>query len=155
MHFLRVRAVTTLALLFSTGAYLTAGAADRGDGLSRQATGAGEWQSREAARGKRGWQIEIERFGDGAVSGRVRLFGSPFERARLVGRVDDDDVYGVLLDDDGRQIGTFSGAVFTNALSGTYRMIDGDEGAWAWNGEHAVRAIKDPAAAIRGSEHSR
>jgi len=120
-----------------------------------QSTGAGEWQSREPARGKRGWQIEIERFGDGAVAGRVRLFGSPFERAQLVGRVDGDDVYGVLLDDDGRQIGTFSGAVFTNALSGTYRMVDGDEGAWAWNGEHAVRAIKDPAAAIRGSEHSR
>jgi hypothetical protein len=40
--------------------------------------------------------------------------------------------YGVLVGDDDKQIGTFSGIAGKESLSGTYTFENGDSGIWSW-----------------------
>jgi hypothetical protein len=99
--------------------------------IHRQALAAGKWQSQRGSALKRDWQVQIKHSDDGVISGRVLIAGGRWAQVRLEGRVDGDEVYGVLLDDAGREVGDFSGSVGKSAASGTYRMKDGDEGNWS------------------------
>ncbi len=105
------------------------------------ATGTGEWQSRERGTATLPWQVEIEKFGDGAVQGWLRVLGSDYGKVQLVGRVDGNDVYGELLDAGGAQVGTFQGAVAGAGAAGTYSMNNGDDGNWTWPGVKAAEAL--------------
>ena len=70
-----------------------------------------------------------------ALSGRVTLMGSPLDQARIEGQVTGADVDGVLLDDAGTQVGTFSGTITSGGIAGTYTTADGDTGDWSWAGK--------------------
>lgn len=65
----------------------------------------------------------------------VTVVGSPvLHEARLEGRLDGAEVYGVLLGPDDRQIGTFTGYRARRSLTGTYTFANGDSGTWTWSG---------------------
>jgi hypothetical protein len=82
-------------------------------GTATQVAGAGRWQSQRDAGGDRDWQIQIQRFDDDSIEGTLIVIGSPqLHKVRLEGRVDGEQVYGVLVGDTDRQVGTFTGAVF-------------------------------------------
>jgi hypothetical protein len=101
----------------------------------RQLVGGGQWESRRDGRGQRDWQVELKRRDDGSVGGRVTVVGSPvLHEARLEGRLDGAEVYGVLLGPDDRQIGTFTGYRAARSLTGTYTFANGDSGTWTWSG---------------------
>jgi len=121
---------------------------DRRDGkppaLMRQFVGGGGWQSqkrigssgdRDIASSGAGWQVQLKQRDDDSLAGRVVIVGSPvLDHAQIQGQVTGSEVDGVLLDDSGRQVGTFSGAIRNNRVSGTYTTADGDVGEWRWDG---------------------
>jgi hypothetical protein len=112
-------------------------------GVSR-AVGAGRWESVQDAGEKRDWQIQVERYDDGAIEGSIVVVGSPYlHKARLEGRVDGKEVYGVLLGDGEKQVGTFAGTVGDTGLSGTYRTEHGDSGNWSWPGPAAAQSMNE------------
>ena len=133
-------ALTVLTASLAVVASLTVERPSRGDpgrkppALVRQFVGAGSWRHRnEAAR--QAWQAQMKRFDDDSLSGRVVVVGSPLmDHAAVQGQVTGADVDGVLLDDDGRQVATFSGAIRGAGVSGTYTTADGDVGDWSWDG---------------------
>jgi hypothetical protein len=101
--------------------------------LQRQFLGAGTWESGRDGAGKRGWQVELKRRGDDSFTGRIRVIGSAVvQEARVEAQVTDGEIYGVLVGDDDKQIGTFSGLVMKDGLSGTYKFENGDSGEWRW-----------------------
>jgi len=106
----------------------------------RQFLGGGSWKSQLGADERRDWSVQLKRSGDGAIAGRLAVRGGPkLGAARLEGRIDGDDVYGVLLDDADAQIGRFNGRIvnagkLTAAMAGTYTLADGDRGDWQWEG---------------------
>lgn len=111
-------------------------------GAASRAVGAGRWESSRDASGKRDWQIEIERFEDNSVGGSIVVIGSAYLRkARIEGRVDGSDVYGVLIGDNNNQVGTFTGTISDSELSGRYTTIQGDSGTWSWSGPAAARSL--------------
>lgn len=108
-----------------------------------RAVGAGRWESAQATGEKRDWQIQIERFTDDSLAGSIIVIGSPYlHKARIEGRVDGKDVYGVLIADDDTQVGTFTGTVADTGLSGTYATKQGDSGTWTWAGPAGARSLK-------------
>jgi hypothetical protein len=109
----------------------------------RQALAAGKWQSQHGSAVQRDWQVQIKRSADGVIGGRILIAGGRWSQVRVEGRVDGDEVYGVLLDDAGQEVGDFTGSVGKEGASGTYRMKDGDEGSWstAVGSETAIRAV--------------
>ncbi|MCK6554087.1 hypothetical protein L6Q96_05815 [Candidatus Binatia bacterium] len=110
--------------------------ARRPPAVVRQFVGGGQWQSRRDGHGRRDWQVELKRRDDGSIGGRVTVLGSPLlDEARIEGRIDGAEVYGVLVGPDDRQIGTFAGTRVRKSLSGTYTFGNGDTGTWAWRGE--------------------
>ncbi len=103
--------------------------------LVRQFVGGGRWESHQTGNGPHGWQVQMKHFDDDSVSGRAVIVGSPvMQHAQIQGQVTGTDVDGVLLDDNGVQVGTFSGTAGTNGLTGTYSTADGDIGNWSWDG---------------------
>jgi hypothetical protein len=104
-------------------------------GLVRQFVGGGGWQHRNDAT-RQTWHVQLKRFDDGSLSGRVLIVGSPLlDHAEIQGQVTGSEVDGVLLDDGGRQVGTFSGTLSNGTVSGTYTTADGDLGNWRWDGK--------------------
>jgi hypothetical protein len=104
-------------------------------GLAHQSTGGGTWQSHQNGADQNGWQVQLQRFDDDSITGKLRILGSArIHQAQIVGQVTGSDVDGVLLDDTGKQMGTFSGSVFTKGASGSYTTADGDTGVWSWDG---------------------
>jgi len=109
--------------------------ARRPPAIVRQFVAGGNWQSHRDALDKRGWQIQMKHFDDDSLSGRIIIVGSPrLQQARLEGRVDGTQVYGVLVDDHDSQVGTFTGSIYQNSVSGTYTTADGDTGDWSYAG---------------------
>jgi hypothetical protein len=120
--------------------------------LVQQFVGSGRWQSQrgnkpssDRAAGSSGasslaasgtaWQVQLKHLDDDSLAGRVLIVGSPvLDHARILGQVTGRDVDGALLDDGGRQVGTFSGTIRNNRLSGSYTTADGDAGTWGWDG---------------------
>lgn len=126
---------TFLACGVAAGALAQRLAARRPPAVVRQFVGGGQWQSRREGHGQRDWQVELKRRDDGSVGGRVTVLGSPLlDEARIEGRIDGAEVYGVLVGPDDRQIGTFAGTRVRKGLSGTYTFGDGDTGTWGWRG---------------------
>jgi hypothetical protein len=83
-----------------------------------------------------GWQVQLKHLEDGSLSGRVVIVGSPvLDHAEIQGQVTGSEVDGVLLDDGGRQVGTFSGSIANGTVGGTYSTADGDVGDWSWEGK--------------------
>ena len=114
------------------------------DTIRQVAVGSGRWESSREAAGKNDWQIEVERFTDDSIAGSIIVIGSPYlSKARIEGRVDGKEVYGVLIGDDERQVGTFSGIVADNGVSGTYTTKQGDSGSWSWAGPAGARTLKE------------
>jgi len=102
--------------------------------LLRQFAGGGGWQS-HGRRDRQGWDVQLKHFDDGSLSGRVVIVGSPvLDHAQIQGQVTGSDVDGVLLDDSGRQVGTFSGTIRNKRVSGTYTTADANLGSWEWDG---------------------
>ena len=120
--------------------------------LVRQFVGGGGWQSHKGigpsgdraigslggpgvASSGAGWQVQLKQLDDDSLAGRVLIVGSPvLDHAQIQGQVTGGEVDGVLLDDRGRQVGTFSGAIRNNHVGGTYTTADGDVGDWSWDG---------------------
>jgi hypothetical protein len=104
-------------------------------GLMRQFVGGGGWRHRNDA-GRQGWQVQLKQLEDGSLAGRVHIVGSPLlDHADIEGQLTGSEVDGVLLDDSGNQVGTFSGSIANGTAIGTYSMADGDVGNWAWEGK--------------------
>ena len=136
--------ISALCLCFAVSASAVDDAAHLGqlaEAPKAAAMGTGEWQSRERGTATLPWQVEIEKFGDGAVLGWLRVLGSDYGKVQLVGRVDGNDVYGELVDAGGAQVGTFQGAVAGAGAAGTYSMHNGDDGNWTWPGVKAAEAL--------------
>ncbi|MCK6554083.1 hypothetical protein L6Q96_05795 [Candidatus Binatia bacterium] len=101
----------------------------------RQFLGAGTWQSQRDGLDKRDWHVELKRRDDDSLVGRITVLGSPLlDEARIEGRIDGAEVYGVLVGPDDRQIGTFTGTRARKSMSGTYTFGNGDTGTWSWRG---------------------
>ena len=112
--------------------------------VSDRAVGAGRWQSQRDNLGNRDWHVQIQRFDDDSIEGSLIVIGSPtLHKVRLEGRVDGDEVYGVLVGDSKQQVGTFTGSVFEAGVSGTYTTADGDSGSWSWAGPAGARSLKE------------
>ena len=109
-----------------------------------QSVGAGRWQSQRDNLGHRDWQVQIQRFDDDSIEGSLIVIGSPtLHKVRLEGRVDGDEVYGALVGDSNRQVGSFTGSVFEGGVSGTYTTADGDSGSWSWAGPAGACSLKE------------
>jgi hypothetical protein len=125
--------------------------------VEEHAAGAGSWESHRDDAGKRDWQVQIERFDDNSIAGSIVVVGSPYlHRARLEGRVDAADVYGVIVGDDNTQVGTFTGKTSGSGVTGTYTTNQGDSGSWSWAGPAAAKSLKadeteSDAASVGGS----
>jgi len=101
---------------------------------TRQFLGGGKWESQRDDAGKRDWRVELKRRNDSSLVGRITVIGSAeLQEARIEAQVTGDDIYGVLVDANNQQIGTFSGTVYKESLSGTYTFKNGDTGTWNWN----------------------
>jgi hypothetical protein len=111
-------------------------------GTTGQAVGAGRWQSQRDGLGSRDWHLQLKRFDDDSIEGSLIIVGSELNNVRLEGRVDGDDVYGAMVDDSNRQVGTFTGSIFAGGVSGTYATTSGDTGNWTWAGPAGARSLK-------------
>ncbi len=102
--------------------------------LVRQFVGGGRWESHQTGNGHH-WQVQMKHFDDDSLSGRAIIVGSPLmQHVQIQGQLTGTEVDGVLLDDNGVQVGTFSGTSGTGGLTGTYTTADGDIGDWSWDG---------------------
>lgn len=89
----------------------------------------GEWRS-GAGGERRSWSVEGLRVNGNEIQGRIEsgLLGGANVEARLSGR----GVTGKLLDDEGRTVVVFEGAVGASSASGTFRHVGGGAGTWSW-----------------------
>jgi hypothetical protein len=119
---------------------------------------AGEWESGRFASEKSSWQVRLER--DRATDelrGAIRVDGSYAlrEAARIEGKLEESSASGVILDDGGTTLGTFTGTVTAEGMSGSYRTAAGDEGTWSyrdWRPEPLPQHLRDLAAARAASD---
>jgi hypothetical protein len=103
--------------------------------VRRQFLSTGAWESTQDRAGKRSWHAELKQRDDDSIIGRITVIGSAVvQEARIEAQVSGTEIYGVLVGDDEQQVGTFSGLVMKDGLSGTYTFENGDTGTWSWNG---------------------
>lgn len=82
------------------------------------------------------WNLEALRFVDDQVRGRIAVSGSDFlDGANVEARLSGRGVVGKLLNDDGRTLADFDGAMTKSGWSGTYRDKFGGSGSWRWTGQ--------------------
>jgi hypothetical protein len=82
------------------------------------------------------WNIDALRFEDEQIRGRITVSGSRFfDEANVEGQFSGRGVFGKLVDDEGKELASFEGAVTSTGASGTYRDRSGDVGEWAWEGQ--------------------
>lgn len=80
------------------------------------------------------WSVGALRLGNNEVRGRVSLTGlSKLTGANVEARLSGRGVVGKLLDDDGRILAVFEGAVGRSGASGTFRHVGGGSGTWKWD----------------------
>jgi hypothetical protein len=113
-------------------------------GASREAAAArdplaasGPWRSGRFDAAERSWQVQLERDRrDGTISGTIAVAGSALlgAAARVDGRIDGEKVSGVITDDSGRQVASFSGTAGEDGMAGTFTTVDGDSGEWRHGG---------------------
>jgi hypothetical protein len=108
----------------------------------------GRWRSERAGRVSAAedqpWYVQLQHnTDDGTISGHLSVVGSGlFSDGTISGHVDGRSVTGVVTDDGGAQLATFTGTVSPTGMSGTYLTTDGDSGSWSYD---------DPAAQPRVS----
>lgn len=129
------REAVTAAVLAETERSLAAAreAAVTKDLLAR----AGLWRSATLGTADRSWHVQLERDRrDGTISGTIAVAGSTLlgQAARVDGRIDGEKVSGVITDDSGRQVASFSGTAGEDGMAGTYTTVDGDSGEWRHGG---------------------
>jgi hypothetical protein len=109
--------------------------APRQPALVQQFVGGGHWNSDSDAANARGWQTQLAHFDDDSLTGRITLTGpTRLSGARLEGQISGNEVTGVLVGDNDMQVGTFTGSIYAESVSGTYTTADGDSGTWSWDG---------------------
>lgn len=94
----------------------------------------GEWKSARFEGDTRSWQVQLERdIETGALGGRISVSGSlsMAAAAKVQGQMDGSAVSGIVTDEAGNQLATFSGVVTAEGMVGTYVTTDGDEGDWS------------------------
>lgn len=85
--------------------------------------------------GAQRWGIDALRYEDGQLRGRIGISGSPLlDSANVEGRLSGRGVVGTLVDDEGRELAEFQGAMTASGASGTYRDRNGESGEWQWEG---------------------
>ena len=99
--------------------------------------GDGVWRDAAAAPGAAvSLTLSARRTAGGEILGEVTVEGSPlFQRANVDARLSGRGVVGKLLDDEGKTLVEFSGAVSKGGASGTYRDSTGGSGEWSWQGD--------------------
>lgn len=106
--------------------------------VAQPLAGAGAWASERDGQGARNWQVRIEKFSDDSIEGRIFVVGSAVvQEARIQGRVEAGEIYGVLVDGTDHQVGTFNGTPGAQGYTGSYTFANGDTGAWNWAGPAA------------------
>jgi hypothetical protein len=107
-----------------------------GQRTKRQASAQGRWHSRHLRSGEqRMWHGHGAQLQDDSVKGRVTIVGGPVDEVNVDGHVQGNRVSGVIVDDNGTQLGTFSGAVSATGVAGTFTAINGETGDWGWDGQ--------------------
>jgi hypothetical protein len=101
-----------------------------------QLHGGGGWKtSGKAAVGTQQWHVDALRATDNSLSGRVTLGGSPLAQAgNLVGQISGQRLSGNVVDDNGKEIVSFTGTITASGISGTYTDRTGETGNWSWDG---------------------
>ena len=113
----------------------------------------GDWESGRFASEKSSWQVRLERErATNELRGAIRVDGSYAlgRAARIEGTLTDNAANGVILDDEGSPLGSFSGIVTAEGMTGSYRTAAGDEGTWSyrdWQPEALPQHLLDLAAA--------
>ena len=128
-----IRLVAALAMLLvgKPPPSLAAGESVDGVGSDTEVVAAtGVWRLSSA--GEAGaWKVEGLRLDGKEIRGRIEsgAIGGANVEARLSGR----GVVGKLLDDEGRTLAVFEGAVAAGGASGTFRHVGGAAGTWTWD----------------------
>jgi hypothetical protein len=101
-----------------------------------QLHGGGGWKpSAKAALAGQQWHVDALRATDNTLRGRVSLGGSPLAHAgNLVGQISGQSLSGNVVDDTGKQIASFTGAITATGITGTYTDRTGETGNWSWDG---------------------
>jgi hypothetical protein len=101
-----------------------------------QVHGGGGWKtSGKAAVGTQQWHVDALRATDNSLSGRVTLGGSPLAQAGdLVGQISGQSLTDNVVDDNGKQIVSFTGTITATGISGTYTDRTGETGTGAGTG---------------------
>ncbi len=99
----------------------------------------GRWKSERAGRvsaaDEQPWHVQLQHnTDDGTISGHLGVVGSGlFSDGIISGHVDGRSVTGVVTDDSGAQLATFTGTVSRSGMIGTYLTTDGDSGSWSYD----------------------
>ncbi len=90
------------------------------------------WHSDQGMRDGEPWRMLLRRDRrDGTLGGRISTARpSPFADGTIRGRMDGEGISGQVVDAAGNQLGSFTGTVSGDAMSGTFESADGDYGTW-------------------------
>ncbi len=92
----------------------------------------GRWQSARFGTDARPWLAQVQRnIVDNSLAGQLTVIGSSrIGAAKISGRIEGSACAGVVTDDHGTQLASFTGTVTAAGMSGTYATPDGDSGTW-------------------------
>lgn len=95
----------------------------------------GRWHGNLGTPNDQPFSVEVQHNkNDGRIAGRVILAGSQLLSAgKIAGHVSGSAVSGVVTDDNGSQVATFTGAVSAAGAGGTYEAANGDTGTWSYD----------------------
>lgn len=113
-------------------------------------SGGGMWRTGEEKSGAgRPWRIHVLRDGDGAVRAKVSLPGeSRLDGAQVEAQVMGREAFGVLLDEQGAQIGTFNATLWGAGAGGSFTMGDGRSGVWQYDAGTKAEVVRMEAAVV-------
>jgi hypothetical protein len=134
-----MRRTILVAVVFVTAGTLAPGSFAQSAPVAITASqlhGGGGWKpSAKAAVAGQQWHVDALRATDNTLRGRVSLGGSPLAQAgNLVGQISGQRLSGNVVDDNGKQIASFTGTVTSTGISGTYTDRTGETGNWTWDG---------------------
>ncbi len=97
--------------------------------------GAGTWNTDGTdPNGVQRWALNVVRNDDNTISGRVSVASSPLlNNGNVQGKIDGPTVSGTIMDDNGNQLATFTGAVTGSGMRGKYTDQTGETGDWEWD----------------------
>lgn len=118
--------------------------------------GGGAWRGparadrmRGAEDAQRPWFIHAVRRDDGSVRAKLTVPGVPgFADLTVEGQLIGDDAFGVLLDANGTQVGTFNAKLGRDGNGGTFILGTGDSGEWSYDAATRDEIRKAAGAAV-------